>query len=60
VFADYAPVSGIPFAHTITLFVARGETRAEIQLRDVELNPALPVGVFSVRPPQSAALGRDG
>jgi hypothetical protein len=59
-FGDYAPVAGVPFAHAITLYVAKGDTRAEIQLRDVELNPELPVGIFSIRPPRSAALGNRG
>jgi hypothetical protein len=59
-FGDYAPLGGVPFAHAITLYVARGETRAEIRLRDVELNPALPVGIFSIRPARSAAFGGSG
>jgi hypothetical protein len=59
-FGDYAPVAGVPFAHVITLYVAKGDTRAEIRLRDVELNPTLPVGIFSIRPPRSAAFGGSG
>lgn len=59
-FGDYAPVGGVPFAHAITLYVAQGDTRAEIRLRDVELNPELPAGVFSIRPPRSAAFGGSG
>ena len=54
-FGEYAPVGGVPFAHAITLYVAAGATRAEIRLRDIELNPELPPGIWSVRPPRSAA-----
>jgi hypothetical protein len=50
-FDDYAPVSGVPFAHRIALDVAAGNSRAEITLRDVELNPELPAGIFQLRPP---------
>jgi hypothetical protein len=56
-FGGYAPVGGVPFAHAITLHVAHGDTRAEIRLRDVELNPDLPAGVWSIRPPRAAGLG---
>ena len=48
-------VGSVPFAHVITLHVARGDTRATIRLRDVELNPELPAGVWSIRPPRSAS-----
>jgi hypothetical protein len=50
----------VPFAHAITLYVAEGETRAEIRLRDVELNPVLPPGIWSVRPPRGASAGGAG
>jgi hypothetical protein len=53
-FEGYAPVGGVSFAHEITLYVAAGRTRAEIRLRDVELNPELPPGIWSVRPARSA------
>jgi hypothetical protein len=59
-FGRYAPVGGVPFAHAISLYVAEGDTRAEIRLRDVELNPALPAGIFSIRPLRSAAFGGSG
>jgi len=50
-FEDYAPVSGVPFAHRIVLDVGAGGSRVEISLRDVELNPELPPGIFQLRPP---------
>jgi hypothetical protein len=59
-FDEYAPVGGVPFAHAITLYVAEGGTRAEIRLRDVELNPELPPGIWSVRPPRGASAGGAG
>ncbi len=59
-FDEYAPVGGVAFAHEITLYVAAGETRARIRLRDVELNPELPPGIWSVRPLRSAAAARSG
>jgi hypothetical protein len=59
-FGDYEPVGGVAFAHAISLYVAQGETRAEIRLRDVELNPDLPPGIWSIRPPRSAAFGGSG
>jgi hypothetical protein len=49
-FGGYQPVGGVPFAHEITLFVAEGRTRVRIALRDVELNPQLPDGIFRVHP----------
>ena len=59
-FGAYAPVGGVDFAHAITLHVTQGDTHAEIRLRDVELNPELPVGIWSIRPPRAAALGSRG
>jgi len=59
-FADFEPVGGVPFAHAITLYVAAGGTKAEIHLRDVELNPELPPGIWSVRPPRSAGARAAG
>jgi len=54
-YGSYEPVEGVPFAHEITLFVAEGHTRVRIALRDIELNPELPEGVFHVRPASGAA-----
>lgn len=63
-FGDYAPVDGVDFAHAVTLEVAAGGTRAEITLRDVQLNPTLPPDIFRLRAPQPPAAaapeGRGG
>jgi len=48
-FDDYRAVDGEWLAHGIELDVALGETHAEISLRDVELNPELPEGIFQLR-----------
>jgi len=45
-----APVDGVPFPHTLRIETA-AETRAEVALKDVELNPALPPGLFRLRHP---------
>jgi hypothetical protein len=49
-FDDYAPVAGMPLAHLIGLDFERAGARAEVSLRDVELNPALPDSLFRLRP----------
>ena len=51
-FDDYAPVDGIPFAHALALEMVEGGTRAEISLRDVELNPELEPSIFRLRQPE--------
>jgi len=42
------------FAHSIVLDVAADGTHVEISLRDVELNPELPPGIFRIRAPAEA------
>jgi len=60
-FDDYAEVSGVPFAHHIVLDVSMGSSRVEISLRDVELNPELPPGIFHLRAPvTSGEIERHG
>ncbi len=54
---DYAPIDGTPFAHALALEVAAGDTRAEISLRDVELNPELPPDIFRLRAPEAREGG---
>jgi hypothetical protein len=58
-FDDFRPIGGVDFAHVVVLETGAPETRAEIALRDVELNPKLPPGVFRLRGAVSAP-GRGG
>ena len=50
-FDDYKPVDGTPFAHRVVLDVNAGGTHAEVELRDVELNPPLRPDIFRLRAP---------
>ena len=50
-FEDYAAIEGGEVAHKIVLDIASGGSHAEITLRDVELAPALPAGLFQLRSP---------
>ena len=52
-FDSYAPVGGTPFAHRITLEFPATQTRAELSLSDVELNPPLADELFRLRAPAS-------
>ena len=53
-YADYAPVGEEAFPHTLRLETA-AETRVEVALSDVELNPSLPPGLFRLRLPADRA-----
>jgi len=55
-FGDFSAVAGAPFAHSIVLDVTAGSAHVEISLRDVELNPELPPGVFRIREPAEATV----
>lgn len=61
-FDAYAPVGGVDFAHAVSLEVATGGTRAEITLKDVQLNPELSPDIFRLRAlqPPAAAAERGG
>ncbi len=50
-FGDYRGVARADVAPELVLDVAAGGTHAEISLRDVELNPELPPGIFQLRGP---------
>jgi hypothetical protein len=48
-YADFREVGGSPFAHAIEVELPLDRSRAAIQLRDVELNPALSDDWFRLR-----------
>ena len=48
-FADYTEVEGGAVATKIALYVSEGKSRAKIELRDAELAPDLPPGLFQLR-----------
>jgi hypothetical protein len=49
-FDGYAPVAGVLLAHAIHLEAGDPAIRAELALSGIELNPALPEGLFVLRP----------
>jgi hypothetical protein len=57
-FDDYRDVGDAPFAHSIDLRVPSSGTRAQLGLRDVELNPELPPDIFELHLP--TAVSSDG
>jgi outer membrane biogenesis lipoprotein LolB len=56
-YADYRDVGGRPVAHEVTLDVTAGATRAELSLRNIELNPDLPPDIFRLRPGTISGAG---
>ncbi len=55
-FDDYAPIESELFAHRISLDFPEVGTRAELLLREVELDPELPGELFRLRDPRGAGL----
>ena len=47
-YRDFASVGGTDFAHTIALDFPASDTRAEVTFRNVEINPPLPTGLFTL------------
>jgi hypothetical protein len=45
-FDDYAQVDGTPLAHSVSIELREGSTRARLTLSRVELNPELPPDIF--------------
>jgi hypothetical protein len=56
---DYREVAGRAFAHRVDFDFPRADAHAEVELRRVELNPALPDGLFELDLP-GVALGLGG
>ncbi|MBW2401154.1 MAG: hypothetical protein JRG80_18145 [Deltaproteobacteria bacterium] len=53
-FGDYSLVGASQLPHAIVLDVGEGDTHAEIELKDLELNPVLPAELFQLRAPAEA------
>jgi len=47
-FDDYRPLAGSPFAHEIALVDRVSGAQVRLSFAAVELNPALPAGVFDL------------
>jgi outer membrane lipoprotein-sorting protein len=56
-FDDYRKVGEATLPHGIALDVTAGGIHADIELRDIELNPDLPVELFRLRAPAGEAAG---
>jgi hypothetical protein len=50
-FDDFIEAGGAPFARDVALRSSGGRARAELLLRTIELNPAVPADIFRLRPP---------
>jgi hypothetical protein len=50
---DFTSLEGRPLAHKVILRSAAGRARAELVLRNVELNPDIPPDIFRLRPPET-------
>lgn len=50
-FDDYAPVDGAPLAHSVSVELEGGRTRALLKLSRIELNPALAPDIFRLDAP---------
>ncbi len=47
-YADWKPVEGVPFAHSLSIDFAPTQTRVRVSYRDVVLNPTFPADFFAV------------
>ncbi|CAG0951426.1 hypothetical protein MYXO_00223 [Myxococcaceae bacterium] len=48
-YRDYRDAGGIDFAHTLVLWFPSSQTTVELVFKQVELNPTLPSGVFTLQ-----------
>lgn len=55
-YGDWRDAGAIPFAYGITLWFPASQTRVELDFKQVEIDPALPDGVFTL-PPVRAGVG---
>jgi hypothetical protein len=54
-FKDYQNLAGIDFAHEIELWFPSSQTQVGLVFKQVELNPTLPAGVFTLQLPAARA-----
>jgi hypothetical protein len=54
-YKDYHDLSGIDFAHEIELWFPSSQTQVGLVFKQVELNPTLPAGVFTLQLPAALA-----
>jgi hypothetical protein len=59
-YRDHRDVGGIDFAHEIALWFPSSQTQLELVFKQVELNPTLPEGVFTLPPPRPVRAGSAG
>jgi hypothetical protein len=52
-FDDFVAIDGAPFPRNVALRSSSGRARAELVLREIELNPDVPADIFRLRPPGS-------
>jgi hypothetical protein len=57
---DYREVAGIHFAHRVELDFPISGAHAEIDFREVELNPTLPEGIFRLELPERVPSRSEG
>ncbi len=54
-YKDYRNLAGIDFAHEIELWFPSSQTQVGLVFKQVELNPTLPAGVFTLQVPAALA-----
>ncbi len=52
-YGDFRQVGDIDFAHEISLWFPSSQTQVQLVFKQVELNPALPEGVFTLQLPSA-------
>jgi hypothetical protein len=57
-YRDYRKVDGVDFAHEIALWFPSSQTQVEFVFKQLELNPTLPQGVFTLQLPRASRPAR--
>ncbi len=53
-YRGHQPIGGVEFAYEIVLWFPASQTQVELDFKQVELNPDLPEGVFTLPPPRTS------